>query len=80
MSCKDQAMQAYNNMNARASADIIFTGERVHTVNASNDIVEAIAVSGRRILAVGSTADIRALAVAGITDQTLDPTGSRNLG
>jgi predicted amidohydrolase YtcJ len=64
-------MQAPDNTNGRATADIIFTGG-VHTVNASNDIVEAIAVGGGRILAVGSTADIRALAGAGTREVALN--------
>src|SRR5690242_19993695 len=43
-------------------ADIIFTSGKVHTVNAANDVAEAVAVGAGRILAVGSNADIRALA------------------
>jgi predicted amidohydrolase YtcJ len=46
-------------------ADIIFTGGRVHTVNQSNDIAEAVAVGGRYVLAVGSDAEVRALAGVG---------------
>jgi predicted amidohydrolase YtcJ len=45
----------------RSSAEILFTGGQDHTVNATNDIVEAVAVGGGRLLTVGSTADIRAL-------------------
>lgn len=48
-----------------ATAEFIFTGGPVPIVNATNDIVEAAAVSGGRVLAVGSTADIRALAGSG---------------
>jgi hypothetical protein len=44
------------------TAELSFTGGQVHTVNARNDIVEAVVIGGGRILAVGSTADIRALA------------------
>ena len=40
-----------------AAAGLIFTGGRVHTVNASDDVVSALAVAGGRILAVGSDAD-----------------------
>jgi predicted amidohydrolase YtcJ len=43
-------------------ADLIFTGGRVHTVNASNDVVAALAVGGGRILTAGSDDDVRALA------------------
>ncbi|HEY7295211.1 MAG TPA: amidohydrolase [Dehalococcoidia bacterium] len=43
-------------------ADLIFAGGRVHTVNAANDIVEAVAVGGGRVLATGSAASVRALA------------------
>jgi predicted amidohydrolase YtcJ len=64
-------MQVHNTRNGRATADIIFTGGQVHTVNASNDIVEAIAVGGGRILAVGSNPDIRALAGPGTREVEL---------
>ena len=43
------------------TADLVFTGGRVHTVNASNDVVPALAVGGGRILLAGSDADVRAL-------------------
>jgi predicted amidohydrolase YtcJ len=43
-------------------ADLIFTGGRVHTVNKQNDIAEAVAVGGGRILTVGSGANVLALA------------------
>ncbi len=54
-------MQAHDSTHGRAPAELIFTGGQIHTVNAQNDIVEAVAVGGGRILAVGSNADIRAL-------------------
>jgi predicted amidohydrolase YtcJ len=53
------------NAAAPERAEIIFTGGRVHTVNAANDIAEAVAVGAGRILAVGGNAEIRALAGAG---------------
>lgn len=46
-------------------AELIFAGGRVHTVNATKEIVEAVAVGGGRILAVGSDAVVRPLAGAG---------------
>jgi predicted amidohydrolase YtcJ len=46
-------MQAPDNPNDRATADIIFTGGQVHTINARNDLVEAVAVGSGRTLAVG---------------------------
>lgn len=46
-------------------ADLIFTGGRVHTVNENNDIAEAVAVGGGRIIAVGSAAAVRPLAGPG---------------
>src|SRR5512145_2283138 len=46
-------------------ADLIFTGGRVHTVNATNDVVPALAVGGGRILAAGGDAEMRALAGPG---------------
>src|SRR5687767_10310844 len=64
-------MQAHDSTHGRAPAEIIFTGGQVHTVNAQNDIVEAVAVGGGRILAVGSNADIRALVGPGTRDVAL---------
>jgi predicted amidohydrolase YtcJ len=64
-------MQAPDNTNARATAELIFTGGQIHTVNARNDIFEAIAVGGGRILAVGSNADIRTLAGPGTREFVL---------
>jgi predicted amidohydrolase YtcJ len=46
-------------------ADLVFTGGRVHIVNARNDIAEAVAVGGGRILAAGSDAQVRPLAGRG---------------
>jgi hypothetical protein len=51
--------------------EIIFTSGHVHTVNASNDMIEAVAVGGGRILAVGCTADIRALSGPGTCEVAL---------
>ncbi len=42
-------------------ADLIFTGGRVHTVNATNDVVEALAVTGETITAVGTDEQIKDL-------------------
>jgi predicted amidohydrolase YtcJ len=64
-------MQAQDRTHGMATAEIVFTGGQVHTVNARNDVVEAVAVSGGRILAVGSTADIRALAGPGTREVAL---------
>ena len=44
------------------SADLIFTRGTVHTVDAQNSIAEAVAVTGDRISAVGSNADVSATA------------------
>ena len=43
-------------------ADLIFTAGRVHTVNAANDVVPALAVGGGRVLLAGGDAEVRALA------------------
>ena len=43
-------------------ADLVFTGGAVHTVDAANTVVEAVAVSDGRILATGSDADVLATA------------------
>ncbi|WP_439533609.1 amidohydrolase [Polymorphobacter sp.] len=39
-------------------ADLIYTNGKVVTVNAKNEIAQAVAVSGDKVLAVGSAADI----------------------
>lgn len=44
------------------AADIIFTNGVVHTVDARNSLASALAVEGQRIAAVGSAADVVALA------------------
>ena len=46
-------------------ASLIFVNGRVHTVDSSNSMAEAVAVSGGRIVAVGSTDSIRPLAGPG---------------
>jgi predicted amidohydrolase YtcJ len=43
-------------------ADLIYTNAKVMTVNANNDIAQAVAVSGDKVLAVGSAADIAKMA------------------
>ena len=50
---------------ASESADLIFTGGRVHLLDAANREAEALAISGDRILRAGSDAEIRALARPG---------------
>ncbi len=47
---------------AGATADLVFSGGPVHTVDATNAIAEAVAVSDGRILAVGSAAAVHATA------------------
>lgn len=42
-------MQTQNNTPNRTTAGLIFTGGQVHTVNATNDIAEAVAVGDRAI-------------------------------
>lgn len=48
-------MNAHGIGHDSATPEIIFTGGQVHTVNVSNDMIEAVAVGGGRILAVGCT-------------------------
>jgi len=53
--------------NLRAAAellapDLIIYNARAHTMDASHPVVEAVAVLGKRIVAIGSSAEIRALA------------------
>ena len=64
-------MQVHDTTNDRVTAELILTGGKVHTVNARNDIVKAVAVGGGRILAVGSTTDIRALTGPGTCEVPL---------
>jgi predicted amidohydrolase YtcJ len=64
-------MQAQCITHGESTAEFIFTGGLVQTVNARNDVVEAVAVGGARILAVGSTAAIRALAGPGTREVAL---------
>jgi predicted amidohydrolase YtcJ len=64
-------MQVHDTTNDRVTAELIFTGGKVHTVNARNDLVEAVAIGGGRILAVGSTTDIRALTGPGTCEVPL---------
>jgi predicted amidohydrolase YtcJ len=52
-------------------ADLIFTGGRVHTVDAENHVAEALAVAGNRILFAGSNADVRARARPGAREVEL---------
>jgi predicted amidohydrolase YtcJ len=64
-------MEAHDITHGIATAEMIFTGGQVHTVNARNDVVEAVAVGRGRIRAVGSAADIRALAGPGTREVAL---------
>jgi predicted amidohydrolase YtcJ len=64
-------MPAQDRTHGMATAEIIFTGGQVHTVNTRDDVFEAVAVSGGRILAAGSNADIRALAGSGAREVAL---------
>jgi predicted amidohydrolase YtcJ len=64
-------MRASEHVPAREAAEIIFTGGRVHTVNATNAVVEALAIGRGRILAVGSNANVRALAGTATREITL---------
>ncbi|MEX1022629.1 MAG: amidohydrolase, partial [Dehalococcoidia bacterium] len=54
-------------------ADIILSGGPVHTVDASNSIVEAVAVADGRILAAGAAAEVNA--TAGPATQRVDLRG-----
>jgi len=53
-----------NTMNAGRAGLVLFNG-RVHTVDAADRVVEAVAVAGDRILATGSNAQVRPLARGG---------------
>lgn len=46
----------------KQNADYIFYGGKVHTVNSSDDVFEAIAVKDNKVFAVGSDEEIKALA------------------
>lgn len=52
-------------MATNGSADLIFTGGSVYTVDAARPRAEAVAVRGGEIVAVGADADVRELAGPG---------------
>ncbi len=52
---------------ATAAADLVLVNGRVITVDAADSVAEALAISDGRIVAVGSSAEIRALAGRGTT-------------
>lgn len=56
-----------------ASSVTVYTGGPIFTMNAGNDIVEALAVKGDTILAVGKKADV--MAAAGANPQLIDLKG-----
>ena len=47
-------------MTTRGHADLIFTGGRVHTVDAQNDVVPGLAIGDGRVIAAGGDADVLA--------------------
>ena len=55
-------------------ADIVLTNGRVYTLDESNPWVEAIAIKGERIIAVGSNAEVRRLVGSGT--RTIDLRGA----
>jgi predicted amidohydrolase YtcJ len=59
---------------AQSSADLLLVNGRVYTVDAARPWVEAVAIKGSRIVAVGSTAEIKALASPG--SRTIDLGGA----
>ncbi len=59
---------------AHNRADLILTNGKVYTVDAENAWAEAIAISGERILAVGSAGEVARL--AGDTTQVIDLDGA----
>ncbi len=54
-------------------ADILLLNGAVHTVDSQNSVVEAVAISGNRIIDTGSSQSIRSL--AGDSTQTIDLAG-----
>ena len=50
---------------SRTSVDLAFVNARVYTLDASRPWVEAVAIAGTRIVAVGSTAEIQKLTTTG---------------
>ncbi|MGI9258236.1 MAG: amidohydrolase family protein, partial [Gammaproteobacteria bacterium] len=61
--CSPQAQDAATTQ-AQDSADVIFVNGKVLTVDADFSTVEAVAVSGNQVSAVGTTAEIESLAGA----------------
>jgi hypothetical protein len=64
---------AAQSMPSSGSASMIITGGKVLTMDPASPVVEAVAIRGDRILAVGSNAEIQSLANSGT--QRIDATG-----
>ncbi len=60
LSSKDMSASAADSK-ATPEADTVYINGTVLTMNATNDVAQAVAVEGGKIKAVGSTSDIRAL-------------------
>ncbi|NKX49161.1 amidohydrolase, partial [Arthrobacter deserti] len=60
-------------MTTDSQPDLIVTGGRIYTSDPDNEWAEALAVSGGRIAAVGTDAEVRAL--AGASTAVLDLEG-----
>ena len=58
---------------AQTDADLVLFNGKIYTVNSENAVVEALAVAGGRILAVGSADEV--LGLAGETTQRIDLAG-----
>jgi len=71
--CLSLFMSAAEVKAASLAPDLIIVNAAIHTMDEAQPKAEAVALLGNRIVAVGSTADIRAL--AGANTQVIDATG-----
>src|SRR5512147_1816654 len=69
------AIAAHTSQPAICAPDVIIVNAKVHTVDAARPDAEAIAVCGERIARVGTTAEIRALAIS--ATRVIDAGGRR---
>jgi predicted amidohydrolase YtcJ len=60
-------------LQAQGTATLLLVNGRIVTVDSSRPVAEAVAVRGDKVLAIGTTADMRKLAASGAT--TIDLKG-----
>src|SRR5437868_6525682 len=69
------SVNSFGQESVKASADLILTGGKIATVDSKNSEVEALAIIGDKIIAVGMNAEIEKL--RGPTTKTIELKGRR---